>query len=109
MNYVVNIQTKVNCPHQGSVQYVLVNPRLYAMNVKVVGASIVTKMDKYPLLAPPCPNTQTPPCVEVIWNTQALRVKVRGSPIILFDSVGLCSPPQLPKTIPTIQQRVKAT
>lgn len=108
MNYVVNIDTQVKCPHGGGVQFVLINPRLFAMNVRVVGVSVVTMQDKYPIIASPCPLAQAP-CVEVIWVMGARRVTVKGSPVILFDSDGKCSPTMPPKVIPKIQTRVRAT
>ncbi len=105
---VINIDTEIICTHGASVVYSILHPRLLSRNVKVCGASVVTVMDKYPLIKGACGLTQAR-CVEVIWPGPAERVSVRRAKILIYRSDGKCIPNMTPKQITTIQQRVKAT
>jgi hypothetical protein len=84
--------------------------------VLVSGQPVLTLADQFPVVVGTCPFTLPPPpstyhpCVIVKWTKPALRVFVRGSPVILQDSTGICQAadqaPQGPPRIPRTQVRV---
>jgi uncharacterized Zn-binding protein involved in type VI secretion len=88
------------CPHGGQIAAVSSNTR-----VRVGGQPVALVSDTYSIAG--CtftlPGGKPQPCVQAVWLTPAVRVKVNGLPVLLSTSSGLCrSAEQIPQGAPTI-------
>jgi hypothetical protein len=43
------------------------------------------------------------------WSTAAVRVRISGTPVLLTDSIGICTPTGTPLIVAGSQTRVKGT
>ena len=93
----------VTCMHGGQAQPTMPSPR-----VKVMGQPIVTNAAPYQVagcaFVLPSGNG---PCVTAQWVTSALRVKSMGMPVLLQDSVAVCTPTGTGVIVAMTQVRVK--
>ena len=97
------------CPHGGQVTTV---PKTPKPQVLVAGQAVATLEDEFPIAG--CvfaPGGAAHPCVKVRWLVPATRVLVRGKPVILQTSAGLCqAADQVPQGAPIVmpgQPRVR--
>ena len=98
------------CPHGGKVNLVPTYPRVRIGGQMVITRAAVCTVAGCPYQLPTVPPTPSP-CLTVVWNTSAVRVKA-GAPVLLQSSQGLCmgpSGPQGPVNILFAQPRVKGT
>lgn len=104
--FLLHVGAVAMCPHGGQMSIISSNTR-----VLVGGQPVATLADTYMIAG--CAFTIPPPqpCVMVKWLSQATRVLVSGTPVILQNSVGLCqSAGQIPAGPPNVvmtQVRVK--
>lgn len=91
------------CPHGGSVILLTSN-----VDLKIQGAPALLVTDVHPVAG--CPFTIGPkysPCVTVRWAAGATQTNVRGVPVLLQSSVGLCysteQAPQGPAIVAQVQ------
>lgn len=92
------------CPHGGSVILVTSN-----VDMIIQGAPALLLTDVHPVAG--CPFTIGPkysPCLTVRWLVGATQTNVRGVPVLLQNSVGLCysaeQAPQGPAIVAQVQQ-----
>jgi hypothetical protein len=95
------------CAHAGSAVVTTSNTR-----VSVGGRAVLLSSDVLAVAGCTFRLAESPrPCVRVDWITSAVRVKVGGVPVVLFDSVGMCrdnrGSQQPPVTITSVQTRVR--
>jgi hypothetical protein len=91
------------CMHAGQAQATVPNPR-----VKVSGQP--TLQQPNPWMIAGCPfmtGTNPMPCVTAQWITAATRVLSGGMPLLLQDSVAICTPNGTGVIIIQTQMRVK--
>ena len=91
------------CMHAGQAQATVPNPR-----VKVSGQP--TLQQPNPWMIAGCPfmtGTNPMPCVTAQWITAATRVLSGGIPLLLQDSVAICTPNGTGVIIVQTQMRVK--
>ena len=93
------------CPHGGTAQ-------LFSSqaDLTIDGAPALLLSDQHPVVG--CPftvGTKYQPCVLIRWLVGATINRVRGVPVLLQSSVGLCFSaeqiPQGPPTVVSVQQR----
>src|SRR5262245_27053280 len=92
------------CPHGGSVILLTSN-----MDMTILGAPALLLTDIHPVAG--CPFTIGPnysPCLTVRWLVGATQTNVRGVPVLLQSSVGICysaaQAPQGPAIVAQVQQ-----
>lgn len=104
MTPILTTTSTVLCPHGGMAQ-------LITSNTEAVcdGAPALLLSDLHPIVgcafAPVAPS----PCLTIRWVTGALQTSVRGVPVLLQTSVGLClnaaQAPQGTAIVAQVQQR----
>lgn len=103
--FLLHVGATVICAHGGQAQATVPNPR-----VLVGGQPTVTQAAPYVVagcaFVPPAGNG---PCVTAQWVTAAVRVMSNGQPLLLQDSMAVCTPTGTPLTILVTQVRVKGT
>jgi hypothetical protein len=91
----IHLGTRVLCAHGGQAAPVAPNPR-----VKVLGQPVITVAMPFSYsiagCALPPPPTANGPCVGGQFTAVAARVKVEGSPVLLFEGPGVCAPTGMP-------------
>ena len=90
------------CPHGGSVVL-----RTSNVDAKIQGAPALLLTDVHSVVGCPftLPGPKPSPCVNVRWLVGAMQTNVRGTPVLLQTSVGLCfSAEQLPQGPPIVLQ-----
>lgn len=98
---ILTTASTVLCPHGGTAW-------LFTSNVDLVvdGAPALLLTDQHPVTG--CPFTVGPkaqPCVLIRWLVGATVTRVRGIPVLLQTSVGLCfSAEQIPQGPPLVAQ-----
>jgi hypothetical protein len=104
--YLLHAGATVLCAHGGQAQPTTPSPR-----VKVGGQAVTTQPAPYTIAgcAFPPPPSGNGPCVTAQWTTGALRVKAGGQPVLLQDSVAVCTPTGTPVNVAATQTRVKGT
>ena len=83
---VLQLGCTIKCPHGGMASVANTNTR-----AKVGGNYALLSTDAYTIAG--CPftvGTKPQPCVTILWQSEARRVKVAGRPVLLQTSVGLC-------------------
>ena len=103
--YLLNVGASVICMHGGQVQPLLPNPQVNASGQPTV-------QQPNPWIVTGCPHIVSGaplPCVTAQWITAATRVRSQGLPLLLDDSVAVCTPNGTGVSILTTQVRVKAT
>ncbi|MFH0344331.1 MAG: hypothetical protein ACHBNF_19930 [Chromatiales bacterium] len=105
---ILTTTSTVMCPHAGQAQLVTTNTEAL-----IDGAPAVLQTDVHPIVG--C--TFTPgfysPCVTIRWVTGATQTQIRGVPVLLQNSVGLClnaaQAPQGVAIVAQVQQRAKGS
>jgi hypothetical protein len=92
------------CPHGGSVILLTTN-----VDMIIQGAPALLLTDVHPVAG--CPFTIGPkysPCLTLRWLVGATQTNVRGVPVLLQNSVGICynaeQAPQGPAIVAQVQQ-----
>lgn len=95
------------CPHGGIAQLFSTQ-----VDLTVDGARALLLTDQHPVVG--CPftvGTKYQPCVLIRWLVGATLTMVRGVPVLLQNSVGLCFSaeqiPQGPPNVVSVQQRAR--
>jgi len=102
----LHVGAVVLCAHGGQAQPVKPEPR-----VTVLGQPIVTITSPY-LIAGcglPPPIAANGPCVNAQFVTAATRVTAMGQPVLLQDSLSICTPTGTPTIATVVQTRVVGT
>jgi len=99
----LHVGATVSCAHTGQAQPAANNPR-----VKVEGQFTVVQSNAYSVSACTYMIGNTPsPCVMAQWSVAATRVRSNGQPLLLRDSMAVCTPNGTPLRVDVVQQRVK--
>jgi hypothetical protein len=95
------------CPHGGQAQLLTSNT-----DALIDGAPALLQTDIHPVVGCPFTPVAYSPCTSIRWLTGSTQTKVRGVPVLLQISVGLClsaaQAPQGTALVVQVQQRVKA-
>jgi hypothetical protein len=102
--FVLQMGATMLCSHGGQLQALVPSPR-----VSAAGAPALTQPSPYVVAGCPFTSPPTGPCVTAQWLTGSTRVLAGGQPLVLVDSVGLCSPTGVPAMPAVFQTRVTAT
>lgn len=104
---ILTTTSTVMCPHAG--QAVLITTNTEAL---VDGAPTLLQTDVHPIVG--CtfaPGGVYTPCVTIRWVSGATQTQIRGAPVLLQNSVGLClnaaQVPQGVAIVVQVQQRGK--
>jgi hypothetical protein len=104
---ILTATSTVMCPHVGQAQLVTTNTEAL-----VDGAPALLMTDVHAIAG--CvfaPAGVSTPCLTIRWVTGAAQTKVRGVPVLLQTSVGLCQnaaqAPQGTAIVAQVQQRAK--
>jgi hypothetical protein len=104
---ILTTQSTVMCPHGGQAQLLTTNSEAL-----IDGAPLLLQTDVHPIVGCPFTPVAYSPCTSIRWVTASTQAKVRGVPILLQNSVGLClnatQAPQGTALIVQTQQRAKA-
>lgn len=96
----------VMCPHGGMAQ--LFSSQADAL---VDGAPVLLQSDMHPVAGCPFAPVAPSPCVLIQWVSGATQTSIRGTPVLLQTSVGLClnafGAPQGPAVVVVTQQKAK--
>lgn len=99
---VLHLGATVMCSHGGSATPTTPFPR-----VLVSGMAVVTIASPYVVAGCPfVPPGGNGPCVTAQFTTAAARVLAGGQPLLLQDSVAVCSPTGTPLVPTVVQTRV---
>lgn len=96
---VLTTASTILCPHGGQAT-------LFSSNAeaRIDGAPALLLTDQHPVAG--CPFTVGPkaqPCIVIRWLVGATMTRVRGVPVVLRTSVGLCfSAEQIPQGAPVV-------
>lgn len=103
--FVVTLGSTVHCAHGGKATPTVPQPRVRVMGapVAVMGPPFVVAGCAFP--PPPVANG---PCVSANFVLAAMRVRAMGMPLILQDSVAVCTPTGAPLTVAFANARVRA-
>ncbi len=102
----LHVGATVMCAHAGQAQPTVPNPRVMVSGqptVAMPGPWIVAGCSLPP---PPAANG---PCVTATFTTGSVRVTSLGQPLLLLDSISICTPTGTPLTPVQSQPRVIAT
>lgn len=109
--FLVQVGATIQCPHAAQATITPTNQRVKACGSPVAVVTDMTAVGSCPFQVPIGPGTKPQPCVKVLWQAPATRVKVMGQPVLLQSSTGACQSaeqiPQGPPVIATTQVRVK--
>lgn len=98
---ILTTTSSVMCPHAGQAQLVTTNT-----DAIVNGSSMLLQTDIHTLTG--CtfaPGGVPTPCVTIRWVTGATQTQIRGVPVVLQNSVGLClNAAQVPQGVALIVQ-----
>jgi hypothetical protein len=103
---ILTTASTVMCPHAGQAQLVTTNTE-----AKVDGAPMLLQTDVHPVVGCTFTPVAYSPCVSIRWVTGATQTQIRGVPVLLQNSVGLClNAAQVPQGTPlVVQVQTKAT
>lgn len=103
---ILTTSSTVMCPHAGQAQLATTNTE-----AKVDGAPMLLQTDVHPIVGCTFTPVAYSPCVSIRWVTAATQTHVRGVPVLLQNSVGLClNAAQAPQgTALVVQVQTKAT
>jgi hypothetical protein len=103
--FLLHVGAVVQCMHAGVAQPTVPNPR-----VRVSGQPVVTQAGPFTIagcaFAPPAGNG---PCVTAQWVMGAARVFASGAPVLLQDSIAICTPTGTGLLVSSCQVRVRGT
>ncbi len=102
---VVHLGATVMCTHTGQGTPTATDNRVLLLGQPLVVQNCVHIITGCTLPPPPSANG---PCISGTWTTAATRVKASGVPVLLSDSIGICTPTGLPLQVVMTQTRVKA-
>ena len=105
---IVTTAATVMCPHGGTVILSTTNAEAQAEGAPMCLVTDIHTVAGCPFTLPgPVPE----PCVTVRWQAGAAMTAVRGTPVLLQTSVGLCynvkQVPQGPAIVVTTQQQAR--
>jgi hypothetical protein len=100
--FLLDAAATVLCPHGGRAQ-----PTAPVARVLLGGSPAVSATAPHVITGCTLPPPAGGPCVTAQWVTGAVRVLSAGAPLLLADSLALCSPPSLPATVAATQTRVR--
>ena len=101
--YLLHIGATIMCMHAGQAQPTVPNPRVLVSNQPTV-------QQTNPYLIAGCsfvPPGGNGPCVTAQWITASTRIKSNGIPLLLQDSIAVCTPTGTGLNIVLTQLRVK--
>ncbi len=103
---ILTTTSTVMCPHGGQAQLMTTNTE-----AKVDGAAMLLQTDVHPIAGCTFTPVAYSPCVSIRWATGATQTQIRGVPVLLQNSVGLClNAAQAPQgTALVVQVQTKAT
>lgn len=99
---ILTTNSTLMCPHGGTV-----NLQTSNVDVKIQDAPALLVTDVHTVAGCPftLPSGTSSPCATIRWSVGATQTKVRGTALLLQNSVGLCySAAQAPQGPPTISQ-----
>ena len=97
---ILTTASTVMCPHAGQAQLVTTNTE-----AKVDGAPMLLQTDVHPVVGCTFTPVAYSPCVSIRWVTGATQTQIRGVPVLLQNSVGLClNAAQVPQGTPLVVQ-----
>lgn len=109
--FLVQVGATIQCPHAARATITPSNQRVKVVGMAVALVNDQTTVAGCPFQVPVGAGTKPQPCVRVMWQAPATRVKVTGRPVLLQSSVGTCLSaeqiPQGPPLIAATQARVK--
>ena len=109
--FLIQVDAKIKCPHAGQASITPTNQRVKAGGAPVAVVADPTAVTACPFQVPIGTGTKPQPCVKVLWQAPATRVKVMGQFVLLQSSIGVCqSAEQIPQgnaIIATTQLRVR--
>ena len=103
---ILHVGATVLCAHAGQAQPTVPNPRVMVSDQPVVNQPGPWMVAGCSLPPPPAANG---PCVTASFVTGSVRVTSLGTPLLLMDSVSICTPTGTPLTPVQVQPRVIAT
>ena len=109
--FLVQVGATVKCPHAAQASITPTNQRVKVGGSPVALVADLTAVAGCPFQVPIGTGTKPQPCIKVLWQAPATRIKVMGQPVLLQSSTGACQSaeqiPQGPPVIATTQMRVK--
>jgi hypothetical protein len=101
-SFLIDAGATLVCLHGGQAHAVAPNSR-----VRLSGRPAVVQPGPHTIAGCALPASGGGPCLTAHWLTGALRVKVAGMPVLLRDSVAVCSPTGTGLTALVTQVRVR--
>jgi hypothetical protein len=103
---ILTTTSTVMCPHAGLAQLITTNAE-----AKVDGAPMLLQTDVHPVVGCTFTPVAYSPCVAIRWIIGATQTQIRGVPVLLQNSVGLClNAAQAPQgTALVVQVQTRAT
>lgn len=109
--FVIQVGATISCPHAAQASLTPTNQRVKVGGMPVALVVDPTAVAGCPFQVPIGTGTKPQPCVKVLWQAPATRVKVLGQFVLLRSSQGVCqSAEQIPQgsaVIATTQVRVR--
>lgn len=102
--FLLHMGATVLCTHGGQAV-----PMAPSLRVRVGGQPIVTQPNPYTVAGCPFVPPANGPCVTAQWVVGALRVRAEGMPVLLQDSMAVCTPTGTPLNVVMTQVRVKGS
>jgi hypothetical protein len=103
---ILHVGATVLCAHAGQAQPTAPNPRVLVSGQPVVNQPAPWVVAGCSLPPPPAANG---PCVTASFVTGSVRVVSLGAPLLLLDSVSICTPTGTPLMPVQVQPRAIAT
>ena len=102
----LHVGATVICVHGGQAQATVPNPRVTVSGQPTVTLSSVWVVAGCSFPPPPAANG---PCVSANYTTGSIRVTSLGQPLVLMDSLSICTPTGTPLMPVQTQPRAIAT
>jgi hypothetical protein len=84
---ILTTSSTVMCPHGGQALLITNDTE-----VVIDGAPALLESDMHPVIGCPfAPGGVYTPCVTIRWTAGALKAKLRGVPLLLRTSIGVCN------------------
>ncbi|QBE66509.1 hypothetical protein [Pseudoduganella lutea] len=103
---ILTTASTVMCPHGGQALLITSNT-----DAVIAGAPALLQTDVHPIVGCPFTPVAYSPCLTIQWVTGATQTSVRGVPMLLQNSVGLClnaaQAPQGTAIVVQVQQQAK--
>jgi len=105
---ILTTTSTVMCPHGGQAQLLTSNTEAL-----IDGAPALLQTDVHVIVGCPFTPVSYSPCVTIRWVTAATQTSVRGVPVLLQTSTGLClnaaQAPQGTAMVVQVQSKAKGT